>query len=333
MKPVHCFFALAATILVVAAAATASGAPAKETTPAHLRELLVAANFDEALKLAKPAARWPDYANGSEGLIQTNTPILLDWDVCAPRGGTNPAPALHPTVFRYPWLEFVQASNGLTATLHLRVDAWPKTEWKTRLQRVDRGGFAVIVLQTEEKLIRNSGTIEKYPHQEDLEATFQLSNDAEFHAWPGMLYQISLETVWTEQGNPVRWGEAMPLALDLPTSQRSWVFRAESLSLEKLGNAVQATVQAEVISWPKSRWRLALELSDAQGKRVGHADQVVENGGVIISRPSFTHEAFQFTLPSELGGFDAAHRWTLRVESLPQSRGPEDQHTSTAAER
>jgi hypothetical protein len=317
----------APVILVLAAVVADTGTPGSDAGGAgHLRGLLVAGQWNEALSLAKPAALWIEHANGSEGLIQTNTPTLLDWDVCVPRGGTNPGPALCPTIYRYPWLEFVQSSNGLTATLHLKVDSWPKTEWKIQLQRVDRMGAFVILHSKAEKLIENSGTIETVPHQEDLEATFQLSHEAEFHPSPGMLYQIGIETVWTEQGNPVRWGEAMPLALALPAAEQSRVFRAESLTLEKTGDSVRATVRAEVIDWPKSRWRLVLDLSGAQGKQLGRAEETVENVGEIISRPAWYRPSFQFVVPGNLQALEAAPRWTLRIESLPNAK---NERTST----
>jgi len=332
--------------LVLAAAATAPAAPANETSPARLRELLVAANFDEALKLAKPASRRSDQANGSEGFIQTNTPILLDWDLCITRGGTNAATARRPTdvnsvreasgvrgipplsklvvaptaprphISRYPWLEFVPASNGPAAKVHLQVDSYPRTAWKIRLQWVDRFGAFVVVHHKQEQVIENSGTIERIPHLENLTATFPSSPKAK-----GALYQISIETSWTEQGNPVRWDEAMPLTLDLPTAEQSLVFRAESLTLQKTNDSVQASVLAGVVSWPKSRWRLALKLSDAEGNEAGSAEHIVENLGVILGYPLHSWETFQFAIPGGLQLLSTAQRWTLRIEALPRDPG------------
>ncbi len=309
-------------LLALATVGLLSIAASKDLGPRgndHLRDLLVAGQWDEALKLAQLAARWPDHANGSEGLIQTNAPILLDWDVCASRGGTNPAPALHPQVCPYPWLEFGQATNSLNATLHLRAASWPKTAWRIRLQQVDRAGAFVIVRRQAERITENSGTIERIPLLENLEAAFHLNRGAELDAPQGALYQISIETAWTEQGNPVRWGEAVPLTLDLPTAEHSRVFSAESLKLEPASDPIQARVQAEVICWPKSRWRLALELSDANGKTVGRGEQTVANTGAILSRPSWSHAPFQITIPGAAQSLAAARRWTLRIESL----GPE----------
>jgi len=343
MKPAHCLVALAAAGLALAATATAPAAPANVTSPARLRELLVAANFEEALKLAKPAARWPDHANGSEGSLQTNTPILLDWDLCVTRGGTNGANAPRPAganfaregsgvrgipplsklvvapiaprphISRYPWLEFVPASNGLAAEVHSQVDSYPRTAWKIRLQQVDRFGDFVVVHHKHEQVIENSGTIQKIPHFENITAAFPPSGGAR-----GSLYQISIETVWTEQGNPVRWDEPMPLTLDLPTAERSLVFRAESLALQKTNGSVQASVLAGVVSWPKSRWRLALRLSDSQGNEAGRAEHIVENLGVVLGDALHSWETFQFAIPGELQLLATAHRWTLRIEALPR---------------
>jgi len=147
---------LAATALGLAAAAAAPAASGNETSPARLRQLLVAADFDEASKLAQPAARCPDQANGSEGFIQTNTPILLDWGLCVNRGGTNAATAPRPHISRYPWLEFIPASDGLAARVHLQVDSFPWTAWKLRLQQVDRFGSFVVVHHKREQVIEKS---------------------------------------------------------------------------------------------------------------------------------------------------------------------------------
>jgi hypothetical protein len=318
VKSIRYLFALAAACLPFAPAVGVSGASAAETTPTtRFRELLVAGQWTEALKLAKPAARWPDRANGSEGLIKTDTPILLDWDLCVFPGSTNAAAAPRPHISRYPWLEFAPASNGLTATLYLRVSSYPKTAWRLRFQQVDRAGAFVVVHQKQERLIENSGTIERIPLIENLEAAFHLGAGNK-----GALFQVSIETVWTEQGNPVRWYEPIPLELCLPTAEQSHVFRAESLKLEQTNNAVLATVQAEIISRPKTAWRLTLDLSDKEGKRVGHGERVVENGGYVISRPSYSSEPIQFAVPGDVQARGAAQCWTLRI--APEGEGPRE---------
>lgn len=283
---------------------------------ARLRELLVGGKWDEALKLARPAARCLESHNQSEGFIQTSSPVMLDWDMCVAGTETNSGAAQRPHIYQYPWLEFSQKPDGLFATLHLRYQSWPKTAWKVRLQRVDRDGAAVVVHRQDEKVLENSGNIMKVPSIDESEVVFHLGDDPVFRPSPGMLYMVSIETLSTEQGNPVRWGEAMPLSLDLATPEVSRVFHGESLTLTRADGKIVAKAAASILSYPRCGWRLSLDLTDDAGKSLISAGTYAENSGEIRRVPELAHMEFPITIPADAAVLDAARRWTLRVERV-----------------
>jgi hypothetical protein len=85
--------------------------------------LIAGENWGEVMKLFPQAIRLTDKANAVEGAIQTNLPILLEWDMSLPMAATTgmgkrPSPELKPGS----WLEFPSRPYGLTKSLRGRLD-------------------------------------------------------------------------------------------------------------------------------------------------------------------------------------------------------------------
>jgi hypothetical protein len=151
-------------------------------------------------------------------------------------------------------------------------------------------------------------------------------SDREDHRLAGEVNHFSLAQVAALRTGCVLAAERLASASfaisHLPFAIAHWLSGVGYLTLQKTNDSVQATVRAELVSWPKSRWRLALKFSDPGGNEIGRGQHIFENLGVIISDPLYSHETFQFAVPGALQALEAAQRWTLRIESLPPEPKP-----------
>jgi serine protease AprX len=275
----------------------------------RIRDLIAQGKWDEVKKLAPMAVRARNGANMADGTLTTGKPILLDWDVCVPKGAEAVrGDEQRPLIYRYPWVEFTQIAGGLNAAIHLQYESWPHCSWMLRVEVLDQAGRRVSDAWAAHE---NSGMIEKYPGVEEQTVALHLGPKA---AKEGKTFRCSLESVWVEQGGRFQFGQQAPLSLDLSSVEVSKVFRAQWLKLDKLDGDVRATVHVRMLSWPKSGWRLNLKLFDEKGQQAGHATATMENAGAISSYPAIRETDVRFNVKGASDLMQSARSCTLRIE-------------------
>lgn len=275
----------------------------------EVRELITQERWDEVKKLAPIAVRTQYGANMADGTLAIGKPILLDWDVCVRKGAEAArGDEQRPLIYRYPWVEFMEVAGGLTAAIHLQYESWPHCSWMLRGEVLDQAGRKVSDAWA---VHENSGTIEKYPSVEKQTVALHLGPKA---AKEGKTFRCSIETVWVEQGGRFQFGQQTPLSLSLTSAESSRMFLARWLTLEKLDGDVRATVHVRMLSWPKSGWRLSLNLFDEKGQQAGHVTAATENSGVVSSYPAIHEKDVRFNVKGASGLMQSARSYTLRVE-------------------
>jgi len=96
---------------------------------------------------------------------------------------------------------------------------------------------------------------------------------------------ISLDISWGIEGKPV-----MLKLSEIRFSQS----RARDGSF--VISLLNARIKHEILSWPRTSWRLELVLLDSEGRAVGHAKPRIENSGVIFGRPGHTKGELDFSI-------------------------------------
>jgi hypothetical protein len=263
------------------------------------------------------AIRRTDKANAAEGTIQTNLPILLEWDMSLPMAFVTgmekrPMPEFKPGS----WLEFPPERDRVI--VHLRHDPWPQAAWMFHLEILDAAGQVVVHL---DRTIENSG---KRPPKRQWTVE---QSEFNFALGRGVLdwskrFRLSVESLWTEQEGEFQFGVELPLYFGLSTVDYTGMFRAQWVKVDATNAG--AVVRARVAEWPKSKWRLRLELLDSQGQPAGDGQGVAENLGWIISRVATGERDFRFPVKNLGSGTRAPQRFRLRIEALSDASNRSD---------
>jgi len=274
------------------------------------------------MRLFPQAVRRTDKANAVEGSIQTNTPILLEWDMSLPMAFVTgmekrPMPEFKPGS----WLEFLPGGKALA---HLRYDPWPHAAWRFRLEILTDGGDTIKQL---DRTLKNSGQRPPKRQWKD-EASGLEFNLGEEAFGPGRRFRLSVETLWAEQDGELEENIELPLYFGLSSVDYTGMLRAEWLKV--IATNAEAVLQAQIVEWPKSKWNVRLQLFDKEGKPAGEGQTLAENGGWIVSRPAHGKRDFSFPVRNPGRGTEKPKTFRLRVEAVP---APTENSTTAPAKR
>lgn len=291
-------------------------------TTVTISNLIAAENWGEMMRLFPQAVRRTDKANAVEGSIQTNTPILLEWDMSLPMAFVTgmekrPMPEFKPGS----WLEFLPGGKALA---HLRYDPWPHAAWRFRLEILTDGGDTIKQL---DRTLKNSGQRPPKRQWKD-EASGLEFNLGEEAFGPGRRFRLSVETLWAEQDGELEENIELPLYFGLSSVDYTGMLRAEWLKV--IATNAEAVLQAQIVEWPKSKWNVRLQLFDKEGKPAGEGQTLAENGGWIVSRPAHGKRDFSFPVRNPGGGTEKPKTFRLRVEAVP---APTENSTTAPAKR
>ena len=110
----------------------------------------------------------------------------------------------------------------------------------------------------------------------------------------------------------VSYGKMLPVLLAAGAGDKQGIIRLAFAVFRKTDDAITAELYGQLISWPKSKWRVAMELLPDSGKAVRH-QAVVENSGEVMGGMVFTdtgHLDFRFAAAKDL----SADRFKVTLE-------------------
>jgi len=270
-------------------------------------------SWEDALKAA------PFVHQTQPNAVQIGMPLsdglfVLPFDVCVTQMAERDASQLRAVV-GYPWIEFKPASRGAEALLHVQFDSWPKTRWTAKLEFLGANGEP---LGGYEKAFENSGTIVTYPHREAAVVRFLLPDELE-RAEPKSV-RLSLESTYTEEGNPLRFGEKTALSLSLDYIERSDAIVADWMTLNNPGGGIIATLHLRKAAVQPSEWRLRLRLFDSNGQKVGWAETDLVDDGGQKRRLNPSEATVKLSVGGNSERIQAATRYHLSLERTAVAR-------------
>lgn len=117
----------------------------------------------------------------------------------------------------------------------------------------------------------------------------------------------------------LRLDTSIPLTLNAGAGDTRDVVRIESVKFVPDDGFLQAQVSAKLLSYPKGRWRLVVELLDASESVTRRRDAYIENSGIILGRARMQGRVIAI----DLGAWeDRALNWRptafrISIESTP----------------
>lgn len=273
-----------------ARALAANALQKRNWTPADRRDkirLLLALNkWDEAVAAGPAAEPASTRANQAEGPFELNTPIVIPLKL----GDEN-----RPRALGYPVLSFSTVNGRLQAILDVKFSSWPRTKWLISIEALDKAGNT---LGHASATHTTSGTIEKVPLQEPEKIPALFPPDVP----PDKVarFRFAIQSVATDQGNPLVLDKDLPLKLELSTIENSRTAEATSVRFERKENRLLAHAHISYLSWPKAKWRTRVEVHGADGAELARAEQVVESSGDIIGVPVRSRETLHLDLAERI---------------------------------
>ncbi len=151
-----------------------------------------------------------------------------------------------------------------------------------------------------------------------------------------MRYLVALER-WEEAAQISSAIAALPsrqraeggLEFDIPIivpvkaeSEGRSVIVAHWIEFAKSSGNVNATLFMTTSSWPKSSWRISLDLLDGEGNAVSHADTVHETEGTVLGGIAMQRALSQAFDLGPWSKVSRATRFAVSVEQLMPGKGP-----------
>jgi HEAT repeat protein len=138
-----------------------------------------------------------------------------------------------------------------------------------------------------EKALAQPATQPATKPAQDAEAN---ASDAEVNAQLARLAWGDCELVKTPatMTGLVSYGKMVPVLLGAGTGEEQGLIRLAFVVFHKAADAITAELYGQLVSWPKGKWRIAMELMPESGKAV-HQQAVVENSGLVFGGMIFIH--------------------------------------------
>lgn len=223
-------------------------------------------------------------ANQAEGLFKLDAPVTIALSL----GDEN-----RPKNLGYPVLRFESIENRLQAVLDVRFSSHPRTKWLMSIDLLDAAGKA---LDRAKSSHVTSGTIERVPHIEPAEIRFQFDHRTD-PVKPAR-FRFSVQSVSTDQGNPLVFDKELPLELRLSTLENSNTVQAQSVRFEKSNERLTAIVRLQLTSLPKAKYRTKVEITDSRDRTAARAEQSVASSGMAVGYAVRTEETLRLDLGS-----------------------------------
>ncbi|MDM8007624.1 MAG: M56 family metallopeptidase [Phycisphaerae bacterium] len=275
----------------------------------RIRYLLALDKWDEAVT-AGPAAKPADEAaNQTEGRFELDIPIVI----ALKKGDEGPGGFPRHSV-----VQFRVVEKRLQAVLDVRFSSWPQTKWLFAIDVLDAAG-KVLAQATATHV--TSGAIARVPFEEPAEIQFRFSGAADPAKAVG--FRIGVESVSTNQGNPIAFDEELPLRLALNAIEYSNAIEAKWIRFDRSKDRFGASVRVSLLSWPKAKYRVRVEIPGPENRVLAHAEQVIESAGVIERVPSVSEETLRFDLGSAEVLEEAAQplRYVVWLERVDDQAG------------
>jgi beta-lactamase regulating signal transducer with metallopeptidase domain len=275
----------------------------------RIRYLLALDKWDEAVA-AGPAAKPADKAaNQAEGRFELDIPIVI----ALKKGDEGPGGFPRHSV-----VQFRVVEKRLQAVLDVRFSSWPQTKWLFAIDVLDAAG-KVLAQATATHV--TSGAIARVPFEEPAEIQFRFSGAADPAKAVG--FRIGVESVSTNQGNPIAFDEELPLRLALNAIEYSNAIEAKWIRFDRSKDRFGASVRVSLLSWPKAKYRVRVEIPGPENRVLAHAEQVIESAGVIERVPSVSEETLRFDLGSAEVLEEAAQplRYAVWLERVDDQAG------------
>ncbi|NLE58736.1 MAG: hypothetical protein GX616_10270, partial [Planctomycetes bacterium] len=282
----------------------------------RIRYLLALDKWDEAVA-AGPAAKPSDEAaNQAEGPFELDIPIVIALKKGDEGRGGFP---------RHSVVQFKIVEKRLQAVLDVCFSSWPQTKWLFTLDVLDAAGK---VLDQATATHVTSGMIRRIAFAEREEIQFRFGGAADPAKVVG--FRIGVESVSTNQGNPIAFDEELPLRLALNAIEYSNAIEAKWIRFDRSKDRFGASVRVSLLSWPKAKYRVRVEIPGPENRVLAHAEQVIESSGIIETYPYSSEETLRFDLGSTevLEETTELVRYGVWLERVDGQTGAESQPSS-----
>ncbi|HOW73996.1 MAG TPA: M56 family metallopeptidase, partial [Phycisphaerae bacterium] len=266
-----------------------------------IRYLLAMDLWDDVVAAGPAAQQLPSGANQAEGATELDIPIVI-----ALKLGDDG----RPKSLGYPCIQFSRAGGQLSARLDVRFSSWPRTRWLFSVDLLDASGKVVGHAAASHE---TSGTIEKFPHVEP--APIRFSFAAAVDSAKTTRFRFTAQSVSTDQGNPLVFDKELPLSLALSPVECTKAIEAKWLRFERNGRQVSANMGIRLLSWPKAKYRMTVELHGLEGAVLAKASQDVESAGVILGVAAVSEHTMRFDLGSP-AALPEGTRYEARLERI-----------------
>jgi len=242
--------------------------------------------------------------------LHTNGSIFLDMKSTA--GGRN-------GVAQLPWIAFSKTEGVLHAELQTRLISIPKGKWLVTLDLLPNDDEHAEPLASADAIFENSGIVKGLPSTSTQFIRWHLGSDRLANQATHFRVTLSPSTKpGVRQTLPLLDGAPIPFLLEsTPGGQGATATLAEIAFTTESGK-LQADLLGSVTSWPKTGWRIVVELvsSDKNVQPVASGEATLINSGEIISKPGFESHELQLMLgdPSLLREATA-----VRVSLIPNA--------------
>ena len=135
----------------------------------------------------------------------------------------------------------------------------------------------------------------------------------------GLLLKLGKDARTGSMEDRLEFGKAIPLLLKGGVGNESNVVSLYGVTFKREGDMVQADIRADMLTWPKSKWKLIVELLDKDGSQIVSSAAVLENAGIIISRPATQSADQHFTLGPN-PKIPSAQRFRVKLEQIPEEQ-------------
>ncbi|MHC4397012.1 MAG: hypothetical protein ACYS1A_15320 [Planctomycetota bacterium] len=223
---------------------------------------------------------------------------------------------LNPKILGKPVIKFSRENETVAATIDIEYASWPETKWKVQLDILDIQGKT---LKSAEGTFKNSGMIETLPSVEKQQLKLEVGTWEELKDASQFIF--SLESIWSRQSNPIAFDNKIPLLLQLSGSDSASSIELNSVRFEKDGDKVLAVCHAKYPSGPKTKWRLAVSVSNGDNTVLAQAHKDFENSGVIKGVAKWIENDMNISLDGFTSGLEP-ERYEITVKRIFEKQSP-----------